>query len=222
MDEWERYWSEKPNAENRIYDRIAVLYRVYILRPRLTRYLNYYYGKGDLILHAGCGSGQVENHKEIAAGIIGLDNSRSAIQIYKENHDSPTLILGDILSLGIKHNSLDGVYNLGVLEHFDEHDIYRILREFNRVMKLGKTAVFFIPPDWGSSVTFLRFVRYILNTVFKRNLRFHPIEISRVKSYQWLRDRINGTGFEIDRISFSPLDFYTNIAVVMHKVDTWA
>jgi ubiquinone/menaquinone biosynthesis C-methylase UbiE len=175
--------------------------------------------KDGIILHAGCGGGQVEEEITNSYTIIGMDISFNAIGLYKKFHADPNLIVGDILSIGIKDETLDGIYNLGVMEHFSEDEIDRILREFHRIIKKDGVIILFWPPEYGSTVIFFKGVHFFLNSVLRRNIHFQPPEISRISSRKWVKEKVTKAGFSLEEISFRFEDFYTNMVVVIRKND---
>jgi SAM-dependent methyltransferase len=219
MIDWDYYWTIKKTFLHRIYDKIAVFYRQNIIKPQLERYISKYLEKNSIILHAGCGGGQVEEGIAHYYTIIGMDISPNAIALYKKCHDDPNLILGDITSIGIKEGSLDGIYNLGVMEHFSEEEIKIILMEFRRILKKRGKIILFWPPKYGSTVIFFKIVHFILNPVLRRNIHFQPPEPNCIQSKKWVKNIINQPGLTLERISFGMEDFYTNMAVVIRKSD---
>jgi ubiquinone/menaquinone biosynthesis C-methylase UbiE len=218
MEDWDNYWAKKQEVHTHAYDRIAIFYRKYIIKPYLRRYLGKYFNQQSRILHAGCGSGQVE--EEIAGAsfpVIGMDISQNALAVYRSCHTDPMLIRGDILSMGIKGESLDGLYNLGVMEHFSEEEIHTILLEYHRVLKSDGVAILFIPPEYGSTVIFFKVVHYVLNSVMKRDIYFQPPEPNRIKSKKWIERIVQSAGFELAETNFALNDFFTYMVVVLKK-----
>ena len=218
MEEWDDYWGKKQDIHAHTYDRIAIFYRKYIIKPYLKKYITRYFTRDSRLLHAGCGSGQVE--EEIPGAIfpvIGMDISQNALAVYRQCHTDPNLIRGNILAIGIKGESLDGIYNLGVMEHFSEDEMHIILREFHRILKPDGVAVLFIPPEYGSTVIFFKIVHYLLNTVLKRDIYFQPPEPSRVRSKRWIEGIIRPAGFELIETGFALNDFFTYAVVVIRK-----
>lgn len=219
MNEWDNYWDGKTKPHNKLYDRIAVQYRKYIIKPYLKKYITKHFTTGSILLHAGCGGGQVEDnslHKEFI--LVGLDFSEKALNFYKTNHSNYNLILGNISTLSIKTGSLDGVFNLGVMEHSTKKEIRTTLIEFNRVTKSDGTIILFVPPEYGSTVIFFKILHYILNTLLHKNIYFQPAEINRIKSQEWTKNIIEGTGLKITEFNFEPIDLYTHIAIVLKKI----
>ena len=219
MIEWDYYWTIKQTSLHRFYDRIAVFYRQNIIKPHLGRFINKYMKKNAIILHAGCGGGQVEEEIAGSFTIIGMDISSNAIALYKQFHAEPNLILGDILSIGIKNESVDGVYNLGVMEHFSDDEIDGILSEFHRIVRKDGVVILFWPPEYGSTVLFFKLVHFTLNSVLRRNIFFQPPEPSRIRSKRWVAEKVKNSGFALEEISFRFEDFYTNVVVVLRKTE---
>ena len=218
MNEWDEYWAKKSKAHHIIYDLIATRYRKYIIKPFLKQYIYNYFTPGSILLHAGCGSGQVEDEITSYFKIIDMDMSINALNMYKNHHDDFNLVLGNILQTGFKDESLDGIYNLGVMEHFTKEDFTRTLIEFNRILKPKGTIILFIPPEYGSTVIFFKVTDCILNSWLKTNIYFQPPEINRIQSKKWMEDMIKGTGLFIQEFNFSSTDLYTHVAVVLKKI----
>jgi SAM-dependent methyltransferase len=217
MQEWNEYWAKDQQAHNRIYDKIAIFYRKYIIKPYLKQYFRKYFFNKSIILHAGCGGGQVEEGIIDSTSVVGLDISVNALALYKKNHYESNLILGDISSIGIKNASLDGIYNLGVMEHFNEGEIIHILLEFHRVLKKEGIIILFWPPKYGTTVIFLKWVHYFLNSIMKKRIQLHPPEPSLIKSKKHVERIVQLAGFELKEYKFSIADFYTYAVLVLKK-----
>lgn len=217
MQEWDKYWAKDQLPHNRIYDKISVFYRKYIIKPYLKQYLTKFFPEKSIVLHAGCGGGQVEEGITHSIWNIGLDISANALALYKSSHEESNIIQGDIFAIGIKNESLDGIYNLGVMEHFEREDIAKILREFNRVLRKHGIIILFWPPKYGVSVIFLALVHYCFISIFKKNIKLHPSEPSLIKSRKTVKKMMNEAGFTLKEINFSLTDFYTYMVIVAEK-----
>jgi SAM-dependent methyltransferase len=217
MSEWDEYWAKAPKTHNRVYDRIAVFYRKYIIRPYLKRFFSLYFSGKKAILHAGCGGGQVEVGIIDPGSVIGLDISCNALGLYKKNHPGSNLILGDIMTTGFRDESFDGIYNLGVMEHFSEDEIHRILSEFRRVLKKEGVIILFWPPEYGATVIFLKGVHFLYNSVLGKNIRLHPSEPSLIRSGSYAETLANKAGFRMRSYNFGIGDLFTYAVVVLQK-----
>ncbi len=216
--EWDRYWSGKAKNTFRLYDVIAEIYRKFIIMPTLNYFINKYFPEGAKLLHAGCGSGQVDTGLAKRFKISALDLSLPALDIYKSIHgDSCEIIQGNIFDIPVQGASFDGVYNLGVMEHFSESEIQKILKEFERVLKPNGKLVIFWPPEFGMSVWFLKNVHYVLNHLLKRNVKLHPAEITRLCSRQHAERIFQRAGFKTVDYYFGVRDLFTHAVIVAVK-----
>lgn len=124
---WEDYWRDQKKASGRLYDAIAVFYRVYIIKRSLNFFINKYFPAGAGVLHAGSGGGQVDTDAHGQVSITALDISLNALKFYRAVNGSLwNVVEGDIFSLPVREAVMDGIYNLGVMEHFTEDEIQKV------------------------------------------------------------------------------------------------
>jgi len=212
---WDHYWSK--NSERKIYDFIAEFYRKFIIRPALNFFIKKYFKKNDVLIHAGCGSGQVDRDIRSYANITGLDYSPEAIKVFqKENGSHCKGIVGSVFAMPFEANSIDGIYNLGVMEHFTEEDIKKILIEFSRVLKVNGKIVLFWPPEFGMSVIFFKVLGKIFS-FFGKTLSISPDEITRIQSTKHALKILEGSGFKSVQNYFGPRDVFTYFVLVAQK-----
>jgi dolichol-phosphate mannosyltransferase len=215
---WEEYWAKKSKAGGVVYDAIATTYRNLVIKRRLNHFIRKYFHPRAGLLHTGCGSGQVDADLGREMSITALDISAPALQLYrKANPNAQALKHASIFALPFGDESFDGVYNLGLVEHFSVQDIRRILIETRRVLKKGGKTVIFWPHDAGTSVNVLRFVHWMLNDVMKKNVQLHPPEITHCLGRSWVEKTIAGCGLELVEYAFGPGDLWVQAVVVLRK-----
>ena len=181
--DWAPYWKQKKEASGFLYETVAALYRNLILRPILKNTLYKAFTPGTSLLHAGCGSGQVDIDIQSHFKLTAVDISKDALTLYSRyNPDAFRIEQASILDLPFENEQFDGVYNLGVVEHFPEEDIIKILTEFHRVLKPGGKVVIFWPHRYATSVIFLKSVRWLARKLWKKEIQLHPAEISLLAS----------------------------------------
>jgi ubiquinone/menaquinone biosynthesis C-methylase UbiE len=217
MQEWDTYWSGNIKFHNVAFDHIATLYRKYIIKPYLKKYINSYFPGNATLLHAGCGGGQVEDKTTSNNTVIGMDISKNAISLYEKYHINPNLIHGDIMAIGLKNESVDGIYNLGVMEHFSEPEIQLIMHEFKRILKPDGTIILFWPPKYGSTVITLKCIHFIYNNILHKNIQLHPLEPSLVRSQKQVESIIKKSGLNIISYHFSITDLFTQTVIIIKK-----
>lgn len=216
--EWDAYWREKKKPAALIYDLVAALYRKFVIKPSLNYFAGKHFRPGAEVLHAGCGGGQVDTDIARTLRISALDISAQALSMYRKCQPrSERLIHGSICEIPVPESSFDGVYNLGVMEHFTETEIHRIFREFNRVLKPGGKVVLFWPPSFGLTVRVLSAVHWCLRKIGKSDIKLHPDEITHIRSARQVRAWLEAAGFSLLRFHFGFRDLFTQVVVVGQK-----
>ena len=216
--DWDSYWKKKSRASNFIYSIIAWIYRNLVIKRNLTRALRKNFPRGSRLLHMGCGSGHVDADAQHEMKITAIDISVAALQIYKRsNPAAEKLIHGSIFEVPVADATFDGVYSLGVVEHFTREEITKIFRETYRVLKPGGRTVIFWPHRRGTSVAVLDFAHWVLNSVLKRGVELHPPEITRFKSRADIQPMVDAAGLKVVETRFGPRDFWVQAIVVLEK-----
>ncbi len=213
--DWDIYWADKDKSSNVVYDFLAGIYRRLIVKNILNHFIKKYFSKGLDVLHAGCGSGQVDADIAGYINITALDISANALKIYKGIHGANCkTVQGNIFALPFADHSFDGLYNLGVLEHFTQDEIRQILLECKRVIKPGGKILVLWPPVFGFTVFILDSAHFILNKIFRMNVKLHPDEITRVRSRKHAIQTFEDAGFKMIEYYFGIRDIFTQAVVV--------
>lgn len=220
--EWDSYWSKKEKQVDRaLYDIIAKFYRFNLIKPNLSRFIQKNFKPGASLLHAGCGSGEVDADVVRYANVTALDISPAAIDRYTRLHAGHcNSMIGNIFNIEVANESFDGIYNLGVMEHFQDNEVVDVLKEMARVIKPEGKLILFWPPSYGVSVIALHVIHFVLNKVLRRNIKLHPDEPSKVGSKRKLKQWLNKAGLELEDFSFSYRDAFTYTVVVARKQET--
>ena len=222
---WDSYWqNQKASSGSMLYDAIATFYRKSIIRPSLNYFVRSYFQPGNQVLHAGCGSGQVDIDIRDYISITALDISVNALSLYQKTNQGRCKVLhGSIFDIPLKTGSMDGIYNLGVMEHFTIEKIQEIITEFHRVLKPDGRMLIFWPPEFGASVIFLKAVKWVLKNIFgKKNVKIHPDEITRVQSRKHVVDIFETAGFRVLQYYFGYKDLFTHSVIAVEKIDVKA
>jgi len=220
IQDWNTYWGlSDRNKTHPLYNMIAAFYRQFIISPNLNRFALKYFSKTDIVLHAGCGSGQVDTTLTQMRSIIALDLSPKALYLYKtNNHGVKELIQASIFAIPIKSETLDGIYNLGVMEHFTIDEVQNALNEFYRVLKPGGQILLFWPHRMGLSVMALKVIHVALNSFSKKTIQLHPPEITYIQSKSHANQLLEKGGFSLCHYSFNISDAFTQAVVIGKKI----
>lgn len=143
--EWNDFWQEEKTSFSK---NIVNFARKYYFSKMIAKQLKNYNNK--TVLEAGSGSCESLIYiTKKAKKIIGLDNSKNAINLGHKNFrkanipkEQYQLVLGDIFNIPFPDNSFDIVFNAGVIEHFDS---IKPIKEMIRVTKQGGKTVIAVP-----------------------------------------------------------------------------
>ena len=215
---WDGYWQKTAGKSGIIYDLIAAFYRQTFIRRNLDKAIFSEFPHGSQLLHAGCGSGQVDSNIQKSMKLTALDISRDAIRLYSCNNPfSEDVIHGDIMDLPFKDSSFDGYYSLGVVEHFDSDQIQKIFSEARRVLRPGGKMVIFWPHYRATSVFVLGAWHWVLKHILHSDAILHPAEISLVRSRRMAREALEKSGFTIKDYKFGLSDLFIQAIVIAIK-----
>lgn len=215
---WDSYWDDKQDGVGGLYQKIAVFYRRYIIKRSLDLYLERYFPVEADLLHAGCGNGQMDEDVVRRYHVTALDISPVVLRRYAARHrDHARIVEGNLFELPLADAAFDGVYNLGVMEHFSQTQIDRLLGELRRVVRPGGRLVLFWPPEFGLSVWALKLIHFVLNRILRKNIELHPPEPSRIRSRRDIAARLSRNRLELEAMHFGPLDAFTHAIVVARR-----
>ncbi len=212
---WNEYWDQKSAKSTAAYDAVATVYRNLVIRRRLEATLKREFPSGARLLHAGCGSGQVDMNLHQHAKITAVDISASALGLYQaHNPQADAVKHASIFDLPFPDQTFDGAYNLGVVEHFHPDELARALTEVRRVLRPQGKLVVFWPHAHATSVMLLNAMHWVLNDVLHKDIRLHPPEFSLIHSRQEASDLLASGGFDVTSYDFGAKDFFVQSVVV--------
>jgi 2-polyprenyl-3-methyl-5-hydroxy-6-metoxy-1,4-benzoquinol methylase len=218
--EWDTYWAGRQHvrAERSMYDVGAQFYRRFLIEPLLTSVISREFKLGATLLHAGCGGGEVDKKVVSEFQVTALDISSNALDLYRSRHPNVETINTNIFDLTDLSARFDGVYNLGVMEHFSASEIVAILKQFNSALKPGGKLVLLWPPVYGLSVIALHAIHFVLNKILRRGIQLHPPEPTKVSSRRQLASYFDAAGFRLRSMQFGPRDAFTYVVVIADKL----
>lgn len=216
---WDAYWNESGETSNPVYETIAGLYRRWVIKRNLEHAIRQVFKPGSSLLHAGCGSGQVDTEIQNAMRITALDISKGALDLYSRNNKNAVAIVhGNLFEMPFADSEFDGIYNLGVMEHFTDEEIQRILGEFHRVLKPHGKIVLFWPHSKAPSVFILNASHRILRSCVGSHKRLHPLEVSLFTSREATARKLHQNRFQMDEVRFGGSDLWIQAVVTASKI----
>lgn len=214
LKEWNDYWSKSDT----FFGKICHFFRINFISKYVEYIMDKYFPKRGVFIDCGSGSSETSiKLKKYKRYYFALDVSKKALLLTKKVKTIDGGINADILALPFKNKSVDGIWNLGVMEHFTEQEIIKILNEFYRVLKKGSYAILFWPPTFGLAATILNSFEFITNKILKMNIWFRPEEKTQIKSIKHIKRLLNKTKFSLYKWHFSYRDLFTHLVVVCRK-----
>ncbi len=216
--DWDSYWSNAV-SENRLYSILATIYRKLIIAPRLNAVVRKTFPPRARLLHAGCGSGQVDVRFQNEMEITAVDSSLQALKVYACTVPAAKCVKhASIKDLPFEGNSFDGIYNLGVMEHFQKDEIMVIAGEFRRVLKPGGCLLLFWPHSRATSVAFLRVWQQLRTKAAPTNVPLHPPEVSLLRSREWIEQVLGEAGFALESYQFDWRDLWVQAVITARRL----
>ncbi len=193
--QWTEHWS--PANQRTASQRFFSFYRKAVFARAVAYFVDRYLADEGVLVEAGCGTAETSmliNKREGSRTLVAVDLIRPVLE-----HCHPVMdvrVCGDIFALPLHNNSIDGLWNVGVMEHFTHPQIDAILREFRRVLKPGARIVLLWPATFSIPQRILRAVEWFVNVRRGNNkFRFHPDEISQLRSVEQGREVLSRNGF---------------------------
>jgi ubiquinone/menaquinone biosynthesis C-methylase UbiE len=201
-DEWDEHWTSLDTRRS-TFSLLSVATRRFIFQPAVAYYAKEFFPPAGTFIEAGCGtaesSARMTRHNR---NLIGLDFSAVALNEARHVGRMDALIQADIFATPLRSQSVDGIWNLGVMEHFTYPEIRTCLREFRRVLKPGGVILLFWPAEKNASRWILGPLESIIRRRQRSNFTFFPGEISRLHSKREARQLIENEGFHVNAIDF--------------------
>lgn len=205
---WNSHWN-KLNGSN-LMNKTFMFFRKKVIAKHISDSLEKHFPKEGIFLDSGCGTSQTsllikkQKRKIIAMDICDI--------IFKEQPEMLDYkINGDVLNLPFKESSLDGIWNVGLMEHFSEEEVCYILREFHRVLRKEGKAVLFWPAVYGP-------INLVVKSLSLINKGMFPVEPSLLKSKKWAKKIGEKNGFKIEEIKWPLKGAFIHHTVVLKKL----
>ena len=199
---WESHWK---NLKGNNVGSLMSIYRKQIRARCVASFFERFFPKEGLFVECGSGSSETSSRIRGNRHLVSLDFALEPLCIARNIKTVRSCVNGDILALPFKRNSVDGIWNLGVMEHFVRDNQVKVLKEFLRVLKPGAKVVLWWPPKIA--------LDHAILSLFGN---FFPDEPGRVTKRE-AKEIMMSAGF-VDVKTYFPLsDAFTELVVVGTK-----
>lgn len=201
VDDWSGHWAEA--RQNTAVQRFFSWYRRVVFSRTVRHYCERYFPPTGIFLEAGSGTSETSMRLDKLGGrriLVALDIVPSVLKRCHPIMD--VRLAGDIFCLPFAGASLDGLWNVGVMEHFTEAEIDSILSEFRRVLKPRAPMVLLWPGSDSVPQKLLAIVQRLVRVCGRPGFRFHPPEIGQLRSLRQGRRILERNRFEVLHLGF--------------------
>ena len=212
---WDEYWNKGESVS--FFNKAVSFYRKVVIATQVCIYVDQYFPKRGIFLEMGSGTSETSVKIPTQNRILGaVDFSFYVLLKAKNISKMDYYIQMDILELSLKEESIDGIWNVGVMEHFTPDELIQILKEFYRVLRTGSYCILFWP--WVLAPSHLIFNSY--ERIFRKMgiyKRMFPEAPSMFKKREFVEEILRKVGF--GEVKFYPPFFdLTHWVVVGHKL----
>lgn len=195
--------------------------RANIIARGLRRLFARYFPETGIFVEMGSGSS--ETSARLPAGgrtLVCLDFSFPPLARARTMPAIDAAVQGDMYRLPFADGSLDGIWNLGVMEHFTEPELDAVLEEFCRVLKPGGRCLLLWPPLYGWYKAGAVCLETLLGLARRKKVALYPGEVTLFTSRKKVEALCGRHGFSLRRASHTPFDLFTYVVVVIDKNTT--
>jgi len=215
--DWDEHW-ESLETGRFLFSLAAKIVRRFIFQPAVAWYGARFFPESGIFVEMGCGSAYSSARlPKLKRTFIGLDFSANALRSARSAGRMDALLQADIFALPCRADSIDGIWKLGVMEHFTEPEIQNCLSEFRRVLKPGGVIVMFWPTRRNTSRWILAPFEKVISMWKGSEFTFFPGEISRLKSKRQARAVMESAGFRVAALDFNWRTAFIHMVIVATK-----
>ena len=180
--EWDLQW-QRLDRESKFLGRFLRFCRVTMVAKEVASQIEKHFPEQGTFVEGGCGTSEdscmVQPKKRT---LIGMDFSQQALGIARKTGGLNEFLCGDLSRIPLGKNSIDGIWNVGVMEHFPAPALRNILTECSRVIKPGGKCIFLWPWALGPSTIILWGINWLRRKILGKQEDLYITEHSRVWS----------------------------------------
>lgn len=213
---WDNYWESHFSSKSS--QKIIYFIRTRLIARSVRNFIDRYFKDSGIFMEMGSGSSQTSvllNKR--SRKLYALDFAFDAVSHARFIPVMDGGIQGNLFSLPFRNDSVDGIWNLGVMEHFTDSEIDTILAEFHRALKSGSCAILFWPPLIGWYKIAALILETLLSLVKIKRVKLYPDEINLIRGRKKIKSFCDRNGFILERCSYTYLDCFTNVVIVIRK-----
>lgn len=192
---WSEHWSDA--RQKSIAQRFFSFYRKAVFSRTVRYFTGRFFPTDGMFVEAGSGTAETSMRIDKCGGGRRLVATDIVQPVLMQCHPVMDFrVCGDIFNLPYADESIDGIWNVGVMEHFTHDQIDAIMTEFRRILKPDHKVILLWPGSDSIPQKMLRLVELVINArKEKKDFSFHPPEISQLRSRKEGIDVLERNGF---------------------------
>lgn len=210
--EWDEYFTSQ---ERGLFQRLLMFHRRRFIAPATAYHFDRVFPDRGIFLEAGAGTSEssrrIPRDKRV---LVALDLSYVVLYRFNVLRDR---VQGDIRFLPFSDESVSGIWNLGVMEHFGDQDLLCILGEFERILEPSGRLLLFWPPWYALHEIVLNFISWIARIFLRKKVAFFPDEVNLYSTRGKIVRLFERAGFDVERTTFGWRDLFSYAVIVACK-----
>lgn len=197
FNDWMKHWG---NENQELFSqKFFSFYRKAVFARTVAWFIERFFPRAGVFVEAGSGTAETSMRIDKKNGARILVAADMIVPVLEHCHPIMDVRLGaDNFRLPFRDGAVDGLWNVGVMEHFLHERIDAMMKEFLRVLAPGAPILLLWPATDSLPQKGLRLVEKVINRRKAEGdlFKFHPDEISKLRSSQEGRDVLSRNGFE--------------------------
>ncbi len=197
FSDWTKHWG---HANQELFSqKFFSLYRKQVFARTVAWFVDRFFPERGVFVEAGSGTAETSMRIDKRGGARVLVAADIIMPVLQQVHPVMDVKVGaDNFRLPFGEGRVDGIWNVGVMEHFTHDLIDAMMRDFHRVLAPGAPVLLLWPATDSLPQKGLRLVEKVINRKAEggEKFQFHPDEISKLRSSQEGRDVLIRNGFE--------------------------
>lgn len=170
-----------------------------------------------VFLHGGSGSAESDILiSRLSRKFVALDFVKEPLLVARTQPNSYRCVMGDLKKLPIRNGSIDGIWNVGVHEHFTPAENCVIFGEFFRILKPGGKLIVFWPAKYTPYMAIKTAFENVFR-LFRKGFTFFPDEVNKALSREHVRGELENSGFRVSSITTSSRDLFIFFSIIAEK-----
>ena len=116
---WDHHWRDL-SGRGAVFGWLASMFRKVFLVSAVRHYTDRFFTSEGVFVETGCGTSESSvGIRRQGRRLLGVDFSFEALVLARQQRTFDYLVCADIRHLPFREDSIDGIWNLGVMEHFE-------------------------------------------------------------------------------------------------------